>query len=235
MKNLLLGNIITYKLYLYYDIYLRNFYKKKTGFYSQWGEDKYIDEFFKYKSGGFYFDIGAFHPIKYSNTCLLHKKGWKGVNIDANKTSIDLFNIARPKDLNICAAVSDNNSNIDFFIDHKLAPINTLDKSMQKKMSSVFFKNMKIQKVKTQTLKDLDKSLSLLNKTDFLNIDVEGFDYKVLKQINLKESKIKLASIETHYPDGAKNNDSEAIFNYLDDNKYEIYKRIGPTTLFKKK
>jgi hypothetical protein len=62
MKNFLLGNKITYKFYLYYDLYLRNFYKKKTGFYSQWGEDKFINEFFKDKENGFYFNIGAFHP-----------------------------------------------------------------------------------------------------------------------------------------------------------------------------
>ena len=28
------------------------------------------------------------------------------MNIDLSKTSIDLFNIARPKDLNICCAIS---------------------------------------------------------------------------------------------------------------------------------
>ena len=235
MKNFLLGNKITYKFYLYYDLYLRNFYKKKTGFYSQWGEDKFINEFFKDKENGFYFDIGAFHPVKYSNTCLLHKRGWRGVNIDANKTSIDLFNIARPDDFNICAALADKKENLDFYIDHKLAPVNTLDKSMKKKMSSVFFKNMNVKKIETKTINDLDQKSLLLNETDFLNIDIEGLDYKVLKQIDLKNSKITLASIETHYPDGGKTSESEAIFNYLDDNKYEIYKRIGPTTLFKKK
>ena len=102
-------------------------------------------------------------------------------------------------------------------------------------MSSIFFKNVKIQKAKTQTINDIDKNSILLNKTDFLNIDIEGFDYKALKQINLKDSKIKLASIETHYPDGDKTNESDAIFSYLNDNNYEIYKRIGPTTLFIKK
>ena len=90
-------------------------------------------------------------------------------------------------------------------------------------------------KIETKTINDLDQKSLLLNETDFLNIDIEGLDYKVLKQIDLKNSKITLASIETHYPDGGKTSESEAIFNYLDDNKYEIYKRIGPTTLFKKK
>ena len=69
--------------------------------YSQWGEDSYIKEYFKDKKNGFYVDIGCFHPIMYSNTCLLYNKGWSGINIDLNQTSIDLFNIARKRDKNI--------------------------------------------------------------------------------------------------------------------------------------
>jgi hypothetical protein len=41
------------------------------------------------------------NPIKYSNTALLYKKGWTGINIDLNKTSIDLFNFTRLRDKNI--------------------------------------------------------------------------------------------------------------------------------------
>ena len=235
MKNLFLGNKLTYKLYLYYDLYLRNFYKKKTGYYSQWGEDVFIYKFFKDLKKGFYFDIGSYHPIKYSNTCLLHKQGWKGVNIDANQTSIDLFNIARPKDKNICAALSDTSDYANYFIDHSLAPVNTLDEKMYKKMKSTFFKKTKIKKIKTLKLDDLNQNLTILNKTDFLNLDIEGFDLQVLKQIDLKRSKIELAAIETHYPEGDKTKDCDAIFSYLDDNFYTVYKRVGPTTLFKKK
>ena len=36
----------------------------------------------------------------------LYKKGWKGINIDLNPLAIDLFNFARPSDINICAAIS---------------------------------------------------------------------------------------------------------------------------------
>ena len=31
---------------------------------------------------------------------LLHKKKWKGINIDTSQFSIDLFNYMRPNDLN---------------------------------------------------------------------------------------------------------------------------------------
>ncbi len=234
MKNFFLGNKLTYKIYLYYDLYIRNFYKKKSRYYSQWGEDKFIFEFFKDKKQGFYFDIGSYHPVKYSNTCLLYKQGWHGVNVDANPTSIDLFNIARPKDINICAALSDKNHYVDYFVDHALAPVNTIDETTYKKLKSVFFKNMRVRKIKTLTIDDLKQNSLLLEKTDFLNIDIEGLDFKVLKQINLKDSNIKLAGIETHFPDGSKTKDSEDIFVYLKEHSYAIYQRVGPTTLFRK-
>ena len=94
LKKIFLKSKITYKIYLYYNLYIRHkgFLSRKR--YSQWGEDEFIAEFFKDNQNGIYLDIGCFNPFMYSNTCLLHKKGWSGINIDINPTSIDLFNIA---------------------------------------------------------------------------------------------------------------------------------------------
>ena len=74
-------------------------YQKKS--YSFNGVDLIIDYIFKNKKNGFYLDIGAQHPISNNNTFLLFKKGWKGINIDLDKKNIDLFNIARPHDINL--------------------------------------------------------------------------------------------------------------------------------------
>ena len=104
-------------------IFILEIFIKKNRYYSGWGEDVFIYKFFVYSKNGFYFDIGSYHPIKYSNTCLLHKQGWKGVNIDVNQTSIDLFNIAeRPKDKKIYAknAIFDTSDYANYFIDHSL-------------------------------------------------------------------------------------------------------------------
>ena len=84
LKHFFFKTNFTYKLYLYYNLYIRHkcFLSRKQ--YSQWGEDLIIKEFFKRKKIGVYFDVGCFHPIMYSNTCALFKKGWRGVNIDIN-------------------------------------------------------------------------------------------------------------------------------------------------------
>jgi hypothetical protein len=74
-------------------------------FYSQEGEDIKIQEYFKNFKNGFYLDVGAYNPIRASNTYLLYKKGWEGINIDADYFSYKLFNILRPKDCNFNCAL----------------------------------------------------------------------------------------------------------------------------------
>ena len=91
LKKLLLKTSITRKIYLYYNLYIRNKAYKKRNSYSQWGEDQIIKDFFKDNKKGFYVDIGCFHPILLSKSnllktnrqeCLMQKRQkqkWQGV------------------------------------------------------------------------------------------------------------------------------------------------------------
>ena len=65
------------------------FFLKKRNF-SQANEEKIISELFKKKPKGFYIDVGCYNPRKYSNTALLYKKGWTGINIDAEKKNLNV-------------------------------------------------------------------------------------------------------------------------------------------------
>ena len=119
IKEKLKRGTFLYKIYLYYHLFFRYklFYKKKN--YSQFNEDLFIDNFFKNIKFGNFLDIGCFHPIRYNNTYLLYKKGWRGTNIDLNQTSIDMFNIVRNQDTNICAAISDKKKKLKIFFTYK--------------------------------------------------------------------------------------------------------------------
>ena len=70
-----------------------------------------LDYIFRNQSMGFYVDVGCQHPIWNNNTYLLFKRGWGGVNIDLDQSNINLFKIARPKDFNICSALSSTKGN----------------------------------------------------------------------------------------------------------------------------
>ena len=52
--------------------------------YSQFGEDALVNSLFRNKKYGIYVDVGAYHPILYSNTYALYRRGWRGFAIDPN-------------------------------------------------------------------------------------------------------------------------------------------------------
>ena len=182
------------KLHILQNIYLKNryFFKKKS--YAMDGEDIAIDLFNKKKNNGFYVDVGAHHPIQRNNTHLLFKKGWEGINIDVNQFSIDLFNFLRPNDLNLQVAVSDKEGEISFFYQKKFSQLNTTDKKIAEEN---FHGKFQERKVKCQTIKNiLDNSKYKNKKIDFLNIDVEGAEMKVLETLNFEIYDPSLICIE---------------------------------------
>ena len=94
------------KYFLNKFLLLRQVYFKKINknFYSQFGEDKILSELIPTNfNNGFYVDVGCFHPKKHSNTYMLFKRGWKGINIDMEKDKIETFDLARPLDYNFLA------------------------------------------------------------------------------------------------------------------------------------
>jgi len=59
---------------------------RKSGYYSQYGEDQIIEEYFTQLglNKGFFFEMGAGDGIEYSNTKLLTDKGWSGLLVEAD-------------------------------------------------------------------------------------------------------------------------------------------------------
>ena len=204
-KKLLIKYKFLLKIYLYYYYFKFNFFSKKT--YSQFGEDTIIIKYFKNFIGK-YVDIGCYHPIKYSNTALLYKKGWTGINIDLNKTTIDLFNFTRLRDKNIFACLSDREKIVDMYIDNEFSALNSIYKNN--------IKNHKIKKYQKIKINTKVFSNVVKEKFDFLNIDCEGNDYNILKTIDLKKYNPQIICIEV----SEKN--KKLIYKYLNANHYKL-------------
>ena len=73
---------------------------------SQNGEDVMIRGLFAGQRYGFFVDVGAHHPFRFSNTYLLYRAGWSGLNIDALPGTKRLFDRYRPRDITIEAGVA---------------------------------------------------------------------------------------------------------------------------------
>ena len=220
--------------YYFYNIYIRNYKFLNNG--SQFGEEKFILSFFDKGYKGKFVDIGCFHPTRHNNTYEMYKSGWYGINIDLNPLTIDLFNFARKKDININAAISNNEENKTLYFVDELNTQNTLEAN-----HLLFLKNhhnLKEEEISEQTIKTrrLDKILDSynFNEIDFMNIDVEGHELNILNSIDFLKYKIKFICIEM-----IDHNDQAKLINeklnaILTRNGYALEKKIDFNFIFKR-
>ena len=204
------------KLHILHSIYIKHQYFKDRKSYSMDGEDVVISNYFKNKEKGFYIDIGCYHPIHRNNTFLLFKKGWQGMNVDIHDFSIELFNYARPKDLNYNFAVSNKNEKIKMFFQKELSQLSTID---QNQAIKVFQGTIKEKEIQSYTLNEILNFSKLNNKKiDLLDIDVEAADLKVLQGLSFEKFNPELICIEIH----EKNLKENETFKFLKNYNYEL-------------
>tara|TARA_B100002051_G_C16703625_1_gene622422 strand:+ start:661 stop:1251 length:591 start_codon:yes stop_codon:yes gene_type:complete len=179
------------------------------------GEDLIIEDLTKNIKNGFYVDAGCYHPLHLSNTYLLYKRSWNGINIDISEFSIKLFNYLRPNDVNINSAVSNTEKEISFYYQKKLSQLSTIKKTISNERMQGNIKEKKIKSLKLNSI--LNQSKFKNRQIDFLNIDVEGADFEVLKSLDFTIYEPKIICIEIM----DKNIFESKIYNFLKDINYK--------------
>ena len=178
-------------------------------FFSQTGEDILINGLLQNKSKGFYVDVGAFDPIKFSNTYGFYIKGWHGINIDPNPESIKKFNKARPNDTNLNVGISDVPAKLNYY-KFEEGVFNTFSKNVADSYNNFYT----VESINVNRLDNiLDKYLPKRQQIDLMNIDTEGFDLKVLKSNNWNKYRPRVIAIEFSENDNS-------IENFLENNGY---------------
>lgn len=150
--------------------------------YSQDGEDMILRRMFEGLKSGFYVDVGAHHPFRFSNTCYFHRLGWRGINIDPNPDGIAAFRKARPLDTNICVGVSDVAGHLRYHAFNEPA-LNTFDADLAAERARIAdYRLVETRDIPVRRLDELlSEHLPKDQTIDFLSIDVEGLDFQVLK------------------------------------------------------
>ena len=234
LKFLLDSKILFFrKIYFFYNIYIRNFKYLSGG--SQFNEEKYLNNFFEEDYQGRFVDLGCFHPLRHNNTLQFYKKNWKGINVDLNPITIELFNFYRPKDINLKCALSNKRTYKNLYFVDDFSPLNTLDPnhlSFLKKNFSLKKENFNIKKVKTETVNNIFKKYKFY-KIDFLNMDLEGLEYEILQSINFKKYKINLISVEILDHNSRSKSKSKKVQQLLKKNKFKLLKKIGVNSIYK--
>lgn len=195
--------------------------------FSQNGEDIILRNFIS-KKNGFYIDVGANHPFRFSNTYYFYLLGWKGINIEPNPEMIKKLNKYRKRDINIETGINDKKSSLTYYYFNDPA-LNTFSKDRANSLiKEATYKNIGEKKIRVNTLKNvLDQYLPKNQEVDFISIDVESFDLNVLKSNDWQKYSPKFVLVEEL--EGTRD-----VENYLKKLNYLKVAQIFKTILFKK-
>jgi FkbM family methyltransferase len=169
-------------------------------YYSQFYEDYILAYVFQDYKTGCYVDVGANDPNKDNVTRYFYERGWHGVNIEPNAEEFEKIVRARPRDSNYNVGISNVEATLTFY----QAPgtwdgLSTFDKAdadFQSRKFGIVFKELSV------PVTTLDRILEKANlpEIDFISIDVEGFEKRVIEGIDLQRYKPSVLCIEATEP-----------------------------------
>lgn len=215
-------------------LYPKKTYEYHNISYSQDGEDIVIAELFKDKLEGFYVDVGAHHPQRFSNTYYFYLKGWSGINIDAMPGSMKIFDDLRSRDINLEIPISDKSEILTYYEFDEPA-LNSFSLPLsQERITTSNYKIVAETQLKTHTLAEvLDKYLPPKQTIDFLSIDVEGLDYQVVSSNNWDKYKPKVILVEDLELSSLKNINTSKVCLFLEERGYVLLAKTMRTLIFR--
>lgn len=206
------------------------FYKSFNFVAPQEGENIILERIFAKKNKGFYVDVGAHHPVRFSNTLNLYQKGWLGINIEPNLEVVKIFKSMRPRDINLNIAVS-TKKNLCNYYKFKDSALNTTDIKICRLREKQGYKCIEKNSVRTQTLNQILLANCKNTKIDLLKIDVEGKEFDVLKSNNWKKFIPKVIICEFINVDLEKLSKNK-VYKFLKSNNYLLYCKLLQNGIF---
>ena len=184
-------------------------------------------------------DIGAYHPFRFSNTAHFYLSGWRGINIDANPNTIELFKRYRPRDRNLWSAVISKAQVSQGVTEVKLQ---IPDQGQAHGVSARGFVENAEQLAghfdpPIQTIPVPATSIdAILNAEDvadidLLNIDVEGLDATILDEFDFTRCRPRLIIIED-FALGFEDVMRSRATVLLNAEGYRLFARVGWSSIF---
>ncbi|MFA6087612.1 FkbM family methyltransferase [Mucilaginibacter sp.] len=167
---------------------------------SQAGEDRIIQYLFSSMgiSSFSYIDIGANDPIGCNNTYLFYNWGCRGVLVEPDLNFSERIKSARPNDIVVNAAISnEGNKNADFFVFNEPS-LNTLSKEdAEMRVKSGMYKLTETRSIRLITIEDIIHENLNGTVPHLISLDIEGVDYQVLKAFDFEKYPVPVWIVET--------------------------------------
>ena len=203
--------------------------------FSQCGEDRIIK--FVLNSLGIkkpsYLDIGAHHPVRFSNTYLFYLNGCDGVCAEPNPRLAARFRRARPRDICLNVGVGAMRLESVPFYEMTTDTLSTFSEVEAKRYEREHgVKVAGVANVDICTPKDiLDRHF--LRPPNFVSLDVEGLELEILQSFDLSDERPIIFCVETitYSTDGTGKKMAEVI-SHLKNSGYMVYADTYINTIF---
>jgi FkbM family methyltransferase len=148
-----------------------------------------------------YLDVGAYHPMRSSNTYLFYERNCQGVLVEPNPVLWETLAKARPRDVLIRGGIGidGKDSEADYYVISGDGQLNTFSKEVAESLSQRSGGFHTIQKVLRLPLLDIN---GLMHKhwgkaPTLLSIDTEGLELAILRTIDWKRYRPGVVCVET--------------------------------------
>jgi FkbM family methyltransferase len=191
--------------------------------------------FFKDKSPGVMVEVGAAGPIYLSQSLYFKNKGWRCICIEPNPNFVKQH-IEQYNEIYQYACSDKDQNDVDFEICHMGGEVTNesfsslaIEESFVKNSGFVSKQVLNIEKIKVNVRK-LNTILDQIkiSSIDYLSIDVEGHEEKVLNGFSIQKYLPKVVLIENNYED-------QRYDNYFTLNNYNFFFKEGNNYIYKLK
>jgi len=176
--------------------------------YSQRAQDIFALFACSFKKNGYFVEFGALNGIDFSNTYLLEKIGWKGIACEPHPDYAGLLNNNRNCSISTRCVDEKSANEVPFVaVAGKPARSGIRTGENDEDGRTVW--------IETVTLEKLLQENDAPDELDFLSIDTEGTEYRILKAFDFTKYKFNTISVEHNFTDCR-----EKIKKLLEDNNY---------------
>lgn len=163
--------------------------------HSQLGQDKIVLKHFNFKQDGFFVEAGALNGVDNSNTYILEKKyGWKGICCEPNDDSFRDLRTNRSCRLDSRLLWDKDGEEVAF---HKCGGISGVPESFQNEKKHLPERlNSPACSVVTISLDSLLRAHNAPRCIDYISLDTEGSELKILKAFDFDAWEVEMWSIE---------------------------------------
>lgn len=221
-----------------YEIAPIEYTNHKYDSFSQEGEDRIVKMLLESEkiidNDVTYLDIGCNDPIAFNNTYLLSKSlsVKKGILVEPNTLLSEKIKKARPNDIVINKGVGVTAGELSYYDFGEYHTLNTCSDEEKDSIIKQGFQLKNTTKIEIVPINDILKEYFSDGRLDFLSIDIEGQDEKIVKNIDYNFIRPAIICIETAVYMGGKINNMSELVDFFKSKDYYLTADTSLNSIF---